>query len=150
MPGSLVRWDPFTEMDTVFNRMMPRLFGSWPRLALGEEGAKFGWSPCADISETDKEYLVRAELPAVKKEDVHVTVDGGMLTIEGERKQQKEDKSERFHRLESVYGKFTRSLSLPENADAKNIKCEDRDGILTVHIPKTATEKHEPIEVKVQ
>jgi HSP20 family protein len=99
---SLVRWDPFADMDTLFNRVMPRTLGSWPRLALGDNGsAKLEWSPSADISETDKEYLVRAELPAVKKEDVKVTVDAGMITIQGERKRRKEDKNEKFHRVET-------------------------------------------------
>jgi HSP20 family protein len=149
--ANLVRWDPFSEMDRAFNRLMPRMFGPWPRLARAEDGSTtFEWSPSADISETDKEYLVRAELPAVKKEDVKVSVDGGMITIEGERKQEKEDKNERFHRVESCYGSFSRSFSLPENVDTKNIKCETKDGVLTVHIPKTEIEKHEPIEITVQ
>jgi HSP20 family protein len=151
MIGRLVHWDPFSDLDTPFSRMMPRLLGSWPRLASELEGdERFGWSPSADISETDKEYLIRAELPAVKKEDVHVTVDGDMIRLEGERKQHKEDKNEKFHRIERVYGKFTRSFSLPQNVDAKHITCESNDGVVTVHIPKTATEKHKPIEVKVQ
>jgi HSP20 family protein len=146
--ANLVRWDPFSEMDRAFNRLMP---GSWPRLAWSEGGgAELEWSPSADISETGKEYLVRAELLAVKKEDVKVTVDGGMITIEGECKQQKEDKNEKFHRIESFYGSFFRSFSLPENMDTKNIRCETKDGMLTVHIPKTEIEKHKPIEIKVQ
>lgn len=148
---NLVRWDPFGDMDRLFNRVMPRALGSWPRLAWDEDGAaKFEWSPSADISETDKEYLIRAALPAVKKEDVKVTVDGGMITIEGERKQHKEEKNEKFHRVESAYGSFTRSFSLPDDVDTKSIRCESQDGVLTVHVPKTATEKHKPIEVKVQ
>ena len=148
---SMVRWDPFADMDTLFNRLMPRAMGSWPRFAASEDGGpKLEWSPSADISETEKEYLVRAELPAVKKEDVKVTVDGGMITIEGERKQRKEEKNEKFHRVESVTGSFTRSFTLPDNVDEKNIRCESQDGVLTVHIPKTEIEKRKPIEIKVQ
>jgi len=148
---SMVRWDPFAEMDTLFNRLISRTPGSWPRLAVTDNGStKFEWSPSADISETEKEYLVRAELPAVKKEDVKVTVDGGMITIEGERKQRKEEKNEKFHRVESVTGSFTRSFTLPDNVDEKNIRCESQDGVLTVHIPKTEIEKRKPIEIKVQ
>ncbi len=147
---SLVRWDPFADMDSFFNRL-PRSLGSWPHLALGGNGGtKFEWSPSADISETEKEYCVRAELPAVKKEDVKVTIDGGMLTIAGERKQRKEDKNEKYHRVESFYGSFSRSFSLPDNVDAKSIKCESQDGVLTVHIPKSEPEKHKPIEIKIQ
>lgn len=148
---ALMRWDPFGDMDRMVNRLMPQSFWSWPRLATDEEGGtKLEWSPSADISETEKEYLVRAELPAVKKEDVHVTVEGGMLTIEGERKQQREEKNEKFHRVESVYGSFSRSFSLPESADTTSIKCESKDGMLTVHIPKKEAEKRKPIEIKVQ
>jgi HSP20 family protein len=149
--SNLVRWDPFSEMDRVFGRWMPRSLLSWPRLALSENGgSKLEWSPSADISETDEEYLLRAELPAVNKEDVKVTVDAGMLTIEGERKQQTEEKNERVHRTESFYGHFERSFSLPENVDATTIRCESKDGVLTVHIPKKEIEKKKPIEIKIQ
>jgi HSP20 family protein len=148
---SLVRWDPFGDFDTFFNRMMPRTFASWPRIGLGDGGeAKFEWSPSADISETEKEYLVRAELPAVKKEDVKVTIDNGMLKIEGERKQKKEEKNEKFHRVESFYGTFTRQFALPDNIEANSIRCESQDGVLTVHLPKKTVEKPKQIEIKVQ
>jgi HSP20 family protein len=149
---NLIRWDPFfSEFDNVFNRMLPRTFGAFPRLPVeGNGGAKFEWTPTTDISETEKEYLIRAELPAVKKEDVQVTVDDGMITIRGERKQQKEDKNEKFHRVETFYGNFTRSFSLPENVNLDAVRCEDKDGVLTVHIPKTAMEKHKPKQIRVE
>lgn len=135
---SLIRWEPFVEMDRIFNRAMSRLPSSSPRLTTeGNEGPRFEWSPSADISETDKEYLIRAELPAVRKEDVKVTVDHGIITIEGERKQQNEEKNEKLHRVESFYGSFSRSFSLPDNTDVNAIRCESKDGVLTVHIPKT-------------
>jgi HSP20 family protein len=118
---SLIRWEPFTSSDELFNRLLPSLFGRLPRT---NGDVKFDWAPSADISETEKEYLIRAELPAVKKEDVKVTVDQGMITIEGERKQEKEDKTEKYHRVESFQGSFTRSFSLPENANADAIRCE--------------------------
>jgi HSP20 family protein len=152
--ANLVRWDPFNEIDRVdrtFNRMMRRAFAGWPRLSLeGEGGAKLEWAPSADISETDKEYLIRAELPAVKKEDVKVTVDGGMITIEGERKQQKEEKNEKFLQVESFYGSFSRSFALPDDVNADAIRCEDKDGVLTVHMPKTETHKAKPKQITVQ
>jgi HSP20 family protein len=144
---SLVRWDPFAEVDSLF-RMMPRM-GRWPRLSVeGEGGVTFEWSPSADISETDKEYLIRAELPGMRKEDVKVTVGDGVLTIEGERKQQKEEKSEKFHRVEAHYGSFTRTFSLPENVKPDAIRCEAKEGVLIVHIPKT--EQKKPKEIAVQ
>lgn len=134
---SLVRWEPFAGSNEIYHRLLPAMVGRWPRYAAPANAeAKYEWTPSTDISETEKEYLIRAELPAVKKEDVRVTVDRGTLTIEGERKQQKEDTNEKYHRVESFYGSFTRSFSLPESADAEAIKCESKDGVLVVHIPK--------------
>ena len=147
---SIVRWEPFGEIDTMFNRLMPTMFGRWPKWATATNGDGMQWAPSANISETDKEYLIRAELPAVSKEDVKVTIDDGVITIEGERKQQKEDKSEKIHRVESFYGHFTRSFSLPDSADESAIRCESKDGVLTVHIPKVVNPKQEPKQIKVE
>jgi HSP20 family protein len=147
---SLVRWDPFADVDSLFNRMLPLSFASWPRLSPASSSAKLEWAPSADISETEKEYLIRAELPAVKKEDVQVTFDDGMLTIKGERKQQKEDKNEKYHRTESFYGSFERRFSLPDNVNSEAIRCETKDGILIVHIPKTEVTKSRPKQIAVQ
>ncbi len=142
----VIRWEPFGDIDTLFNRLVS---GS-PRLALEGSGRKLDWAPSADISETDKEYVIRAELPAVNKEDVQVTLDDGMITIKGERKQQKEDKNEKYHRVESFYGSFERRFSLPENVNADTIRCESKDGILTVHIPKSETPKPKAKQIAVQ
>lgn len=147
---SLIRWEPFGDADTLFNRLVPSSFANWSRLALGGNDRKLEWSPSADISETEKEYVIRAELPAVRKEDVQVMYEDGMITIKGERKQQKDDKNEKFHRVESFYGSFERSFSLPENTNAEAIRCESKDGILTVHIPKAETPKHMPKQITVQ
>ena len=145
---SLIRWDPLADMDTFFNRLIPSGFAGWPQLS--GDGRKVEWAPSADISETDQEYVIRASLPAVKKEDVKVTVDGGMITVKGERKQQKDDKSEKYHRVESFYGTFERSFSLPENINSDTIHCESKDGVLTVHIPKTEPRKAKPKQITVQ
>jgi len=147
---SLIRWDPFSDVDTMFGRLVPSNIANWTRLGVEGNGRKLDWAPSADISETDKEYVIRAELPAVKKEDVQVTLDDGMITIRGERKQQKEDKNEKFHRVESFYGTFERRFSLPENVNADSIRCESKEGILTVHIPKTETSKQKPKQITVQ
>lgn len=145
---SVIRWDPFADVDRFFNRMVSGQF--WPRVALEGDGGKLQWAPSADISETDKEYVIRAELPAVKKEDVQVTLDNGIITIKGERKQQKEDKNEKFHRVESFYGSFERSFTVPENVNSNAITCDSKDGVLTVHIPKTQGAKHKPKQIAVQ
>jgi HSP20 family protein len=148
---NLVRWDPFSDIDTLFNRMLPTTFTRRPRFTFGDNGgAEVEWSPSADISETDKEYLIRAELPAVKKEDVSVSVTGNTITIEGERKQRKEDKDEKSIRVESFHGTFTRSFQLPEDVVVDKIRCEDEDGVLTVHLPKSETDKQQPKRIKVE
>ena len=145
---SLIRWEPFSGIDDTF-ASFPSLFGRWPRVF--DEGNKaLDWAPSVDISETDAEYLIRASLPAVKKEDVSITLDDGLLTIRGERRQKTEDKKERLHRVETVYGKFSRSFTLPDNADAANIRAESKDGVITVHVAKSKVEPKKPTEIKVQ
>lgn len=133
---SLIRWDPFGSTDDLM-RSLPSLIGR----SFGASGAATGWTPSADISETDKEFLIRAELPAVRKEDVKVTLDNGTLTIEGERRHRREDKNEKFHRVETFQGSFLRRFELPESAQADAVTCDSKDGVLTVHIPKKAATK---------
>jgi HSP20 family protein len=143
---TLIRWEPFAGVDEMFNRF-PSVFGRWPRFPANGE---VDWSPSVDISETAEEYLIRAALPAVKKEDVSVTVDDGMLTLSGERQQQEEQKDEKFHKVESFYGNFSRSFALPDAVDASAIRAESKDGVLTIHVPKTKAEAKKPTTIKVQ
>ncbi|MBV8495461.1 MAG: Hsp20/alpha crystallin family protein [Gammaproteobacteria bacterium] len=142
---NLIRWEPFSAMDDMFARF-PGVFGRWPRFsANGEE-----WAPSADISETGQEYLIRAALPGVKKEDVDVTFEAGMLTLSGERRQQEEFKDEKFHKVESFYGSFSRSFALPDAINAEGIRAESKEGVLTVHVPKSKVEVKKPTSIKVQ
>jgi HSP20 family protein len=146
---NIIRWEPFRSMEDTFNRM-PSLFNRLPQLLDTNGETRYEWSPSVDISETDTDYLIRAELPAVRKEDVRVTFDDGMLTVSGERRQKKEDKGEKFHRVESFYGQFSRSFSLPENVDSAAIKAESKDGVLTVQVPKAKIQQKPVTEIKVQ
>jgi HSP20 family protein len=107
------------------------------------------WIPLANISESENEYLIRVELPDVKKEDVKIAVADGVITISGERKMEKEDQSENTIRVESIYGAFTRSFVLPDYVDDKGIRAEAKDGVLRIHIPKTKTKKSEPLAIEV-
>ena len=143
---SLIRWEPFTGMDDMFNRF-PSMFGLWPRVAAN---ADLDWSPSVDISETGQEYLIRAALPAVKKEDVEVTFEDGMITLSGERRQKEEQKDEKFHKVETFYGNFSRSFALPDAIDAAAISAESKDGVLTIHVPKTKAETKKPTSIRVQ
>ena len=145
---SIIRWEPFGATDDVFARM-PSIFGRMPKGFDFNGNKALDWAPSVDISETDTEFLVRAELPAVKKEDVRITVDDGMLTISGERKQNTEEKDEKLHRVESVHGKFSRSFTLPENTNVDTIRAESKDGVITVHVTKVKSEPKKPTEIKV-
>ena len=109
----------------------------------------FDWSPRVDVAETTEEFIVKAELPEVKKEDVKVSVDGGVLQLKGERKQEKEEKDKKFHRIERSYGTFIRTFVLPENVDASKIRAEFKDGVLNVRLAKTDKNLPKSIEVKI-
>lgn len=107
------------------------------------------WAPLVDISEDDREYLIKAELPEVKKEQVKVTAEDGTLTIAGERKFEKEEKGKKYHRVERSYGSFLRNFSIPDDASPATVTAEFKDGVLTVHLAKTEKAKPQQIEVKV-
>ncbi|MBH0199613.1 MAG: Hsp20/alpha crystallin family protein [Nitrospira sp.] len=147
---TLVRWDPFRELEDMSDRLN-RVF---TRPALRTSGGKehltvADWVPTVDISENEGEYLIKAELPEVKKEDVKVTVEDGVLTLQGERRQEKEEKGKKYHRVERSYGSFVRSFTLPESVDESGVKAEYKDGVLNLHLPKTEKVKPKAIEVKV-
>ena len=107
------------------------------------------WSPLVDIIEDEKQFLIRAELPDMKKEQVKLTVENDVLTISGERKYEKETTEHKHHRIERAYGSFMRSFSLPENTDGNELSADYKDGMLTVRLPKSEKAKSRAIEVKV-
>jgi HSP20 family protein len=131
---------------------LARFFGLSPaRAGHGDKEAMTltEWAPSVDIVEDDKEWLVKADLPEVKKEDVKVTVEHGVLTITGERKLEKEEKDKKYHRMERSYGSFLRSFTLPDAADATKVNAEFKDGLLKVHLPKSEKAQPKAVEVKV-
>jgi len=107
------------------------------------------WSPLVDITEDDKEYLVKAEIPEMKREDIKLNVHDDILTITGERKSEEEEKGKKYHRVERASGSFMRSFTLPENADDSKIAAEYKDGVLKIHLPKSEKSKSKAIEVKI-
>ena len=108
------------------------------------------WSPEVDISQDNHEYLLKADLPEMKKDDVRVTVEDGILCVSGERKSEKEDQKRKFHRIERSYGNFRRSFTLPEDADSTKVTAEFHDGVLKIHLPTTTIAKTKSVEIKVQ
>ena len=145
---NLVKWNPLREFDDLQARLN-RLLGDLPMRRENEEMFFGNWAPAVDIQETEKEYLVKADLPDVKREDVKVEVLEGVLTLEGERRQEKEEKGKTFHKMEREYGKFVRRFSLPSEIDTAKIAAEFKDGVLNIRLPKTAIAKPKLVEVKV-
>ena len=147
--NALARWNQLKELEALrhgLGSLLNRSPAQWPE---GQEEplAVAEWSPLVDISEDEKEYLIKAELPEVKKEDVKVTVENGVLTITGERKFEKEEKDKRYHRIERSYGSFLRSFSVPDDADDTKVNAEFKDGVLTVHLAKVAKAKPQQVEI---
>jgi HSP20 family protein len=153
---NLVRWDPFRELEDMGERLN-RVFAGLGRPGLvrssGNEGREEltvpQWAPMVDIVETDDEYLIKAELPEVRREDVKVSVENGVLTIRGERKLEKEANGKKLHRVERYYGSFLRTFVVPDNVDETKVRAEFKDGVLNVHLPKSEKAKPRAIEVKV-
>jgi HSP20 family protein len=107
------------------------------------------WSPLVDITEDDDKYQLKVELPGVRKEDVHVTVENGTLFVAGERKAEKEEKNRKYHRVERSWGRFERSFTIPDDAQSENVKADFKDGVLCVHLAKSEKARPRQIEVKV-
>ncbi len=150
---ALIKWSPIRDLATeIFDlqREINRMFDRFFRGFEGEEEVRLAaWSPRVDISETDDEYIVRAEVPGVSKDDVKVTIKENVLTISGEKKQEKETKNENFHRIERVYGSFSRTFTLPGAVKVDKVEAKFKDGVLTIKLPKVEETKAKEIEVKV-
>jgi HSP20 family protein len=145
----VIKWEPFRDVDDVFDRFVADSLRRWPRPP-AEGRVASDWAPAADVSETEGEYLIKADLPAVRKEDVSLTVQDGVLTLSGERRQEKHAESEKLHRVERTYGSFARRFALPENVDEQGIRAESRDGVILIHIPKHKVEQPQPRQIEIQ
>jgi len=146
------RWDPFKELEEFQKRLAPILGRGSPVGDGGEREAMTvsQWAPMVDISEDAKEYLIKAEIPEVKREDLKVSVENGVLSISGERRLEKEEKDKKYHRIERSYGSFVRSFTLPDGTDAAGVAAEFKDGVLQVRLPKSEKAKPKSVDVKVQ
>lgn len=155
---TLIRWnpkrDPAAWPTDLWNmqREMNRLFDNFLQGGVQDDGT-FGlsnWTPAVDIVERENEFEVKVELPGVRKEDVKITLESSVLTIRGEKKQEKEEKEDSFHRVERSYGAFQRSFTLPTSVKSEKIDASYRDGILVIALPKAEEAKPKQIEVKVK
>ncbi|MBW1897704.1 MAG: Hsp20/alpha crystallin family protein [Deltaproteobacteria bacterium] len=134
----LVKWNPFGRNVRVRNQI-DSFFDEFfhTALCIDEGMAANAWNPAVDVYENKEDIVIKVELPGVEKKDIKVDVNDGILTLKGERNNEKEVKEEAFYRRESVYGKFERSFKLPDGTDFDKIKADFKDGILKVSVPKT-------------
>jgi HSP20 family protein len=151
MNTHITRWNPFREMEDLQNR----LASLWRLDPVRNDNGKqetltfADWSPRVDIVEEDTAFILKAELPEMKREDVKVTVDDGVLTISGERKMEKEEKNKKYHRIEREYGSFVRAFTLPTGTDSGKVSAEFKDGMLKVLLPKDAKAPSKAVDIKV-
>lgn len=140
---AVVRWEPARELATMevdrLHRMFDNLFG---------ENLQRGWTPAVDIYETDaNEFVLKAELPDVKREDINLTVENNVLTVRGDRKFSDEVKRDNYHRIERHYGSFSRSFTVPPTLDTSRIVASFKDGVLTIRMPQREEARPKQIEV---
>ena len=144
---NIIKWSPFRELEDMQTRLN-RMLNETPDRS-DEPFAFADWAPAVDIQETDAAYSVKADLPEVKKEDIKIELHDGVLSIEGERTKEKEEKGKKFHRIERQYGQFVRRFVLPNEVDAAKVKAEFKDGVLSVQLPKSVNGKAKSVEIKV-
>ena len=141
--NTLSIWNPIHNMDELFHNRLASVLG-------GEGLESAAWSPVVDIEETDKNYMIRAELPGLDKDKVKVSVEDGVLMLSGERNLERKVEGKTFHRVERSHGTFSRSFTLPEDADAEKVNANYRDGLLEVSVTKREDAKPKAIEVRVE
>jgi HSP20 family protein len=145
----LAPWRPFTELST-FRREMDRLwdsfFGERPLARIWERE----WAPSLDLSETKDNFVVKAEVPGMDAKDINISLTGDLLTIKGEKKQEREEKEENYHLVERSYGAFSRSVRLPAEVESDKIEASYKNGILGITLPKSEKVKAKEVKIKVQ
>jgi len=143
---ALVRWDPVRELDSLqsdMNRLFDRFFDS----GRGNGSAVRRWIPAMDLVESEEDIVLRADLPGMTEEDVEIEIKDGVLTVSGERKAEHEQKGEGFHRVERAFGRFSRTLSLPDGVDASRVAASFDNGVLEVRVPKPEETKPTRVEI---
>lgn len=152
---TLVKWNPARELLNV-EREFNKLFNTFNSRfgfddsTMNEDLENAVWSPLTDISENKDQYILKMDLPGVSKENLKLNFHDGELIISGERKQEKEDKDSKYHRIERTYGKYYRSFTLPQTIQADKINAEFKDGQLTITVPKSEEAKPKELEIKVK
>jgi HSP20 family protein len=149
--NALAQWNQLKELEDL-HKSLGSLFGrpQTQRLESKEELMRVPeWTPLVDISEDAKEYLIKAELPDVRREDMKISMEDGTLTIAGDRKYEKEENGRKYHRVERAYGSFGRSFSLPDDASPAKVTADFKDGVLKVHLAKNEKARPRQVEVSI-
>ena len=141
--NTLSIWNPIHEMDELFHNRLASVLG-------GEGLQSVAWSPVVDIEESAEAYTIRAELPGLSKKKMKVTVENGVLTLSGERDLERRVETKTFHRVERSHGSFSRSFTLPEDADAESVAANFKDGLLEIRVAKREEALPKSIEVRVE
>lgn len=143
----ITRWDPFKELEEIQSRMTRMFEEAFGRSSFAIERTGT-WSPTVDVYETDKDYVIRAELPGIDRKDIEIEVKENALTLKGEKKREEEVKEENYYLLERCYGSFSRTFTLPPIADLSKASASYRDGVLEVRVPKR--EEAKPQKIKIE
>jgi HSP20 family protein len=143
---NLVRWDPYRELSSFANQFN-RALGTVPSRERDEELSLGAWIPPVDIAEEKDRIVLTAELPGFREDQVNIQLEGGVLTLRGERKFEDEKKDRNFHRVERSYGQFVRSFTLPNNVDREHIRASFDHGLLRIELPKTAEARPRQITI---
>ena len=148
---SIMRWRPRHDLTNIreeMNRLFDDFFRGWPEPRKGLlEGE---WAPSIDVAETEEEIVVTAELPGIKQEEVDITIADDVLTLKGEKKEEKEVKKKNYHRIERSYGSFQRSVGLPVGVQADKAKATYKNGVLSITVPKAEEAKPKQIKINVE
>jgi HSP20 family protein len=146
---AITRWRPFRDVVSIqdeMNKLFDDFFG---RPVLRTEWTDSAWNPSVDVSEDKNNVIIKAEMPGMNKEDIKISVQDGVLTFKGEKKQEKEEKDKNYHRIERSYGSFCRSFQLPTSVKSDKIKAGYKDGVLSIALPKAEEVKPKEIPISI-
>ncbi len=147
---AIIRWRPFKDLLSVpddMNRLFDDFFGHSPARIEWAEGV---WSPSVDVSETNGNVVIKAEMPGINQDEIKISIQDNVLTLKGEKKQEKEERDANYHRIERSYGSFCRSFQLPTSVKTDKIKANYKDGVLNITLPKTEEVKPKEIPISVE
>ena len=147
--SSIIHWRPsgqLSSLPTEMNQVFERFFGpDWDT----EAPAPSAWLPATNVSETEDSFVVVAEIPGLEPKDIDISLTGDMLTVKGEKKQEKEEKNQRWHRSERTYGSFTRAFRLPASVVADKVSADYKNGVVRITLPKTDESRRREVKIQI-